>query len=150
MFNNVKSFIIDRTNWLRGEGSKASRLLRPTDEKMCCVGIYLKACGVPRDQLLDTAAVESRRLVSGGLSLDSVSDTKLAIPILPEGASWLRDDFKHCSGPTPAASALYSMNDYQASDMPERYREEGIRNLFAKQGVEVTFVDGQENTDGGQ
>ena len=37
---------IDRNVWLRGEGNGVSFLLREVDRKMCCVGIYLKACGI--------------------------------------------------------------------------------------------------------
>jgi hypothetical protein len=41
----VKSFVIDRTKWLRGEGNTPSCLLRRTDEKMCCVGILCSQSG---------------------------------------------------------------------------------------------------------
>ena len=39
--------VIDRKVWLRGEGDAVSRLLRPEDQKMCCVGISGKALGLP-------------------------------------------------------------------------------------------------------
>ena len=48
---DVKKFTIDRAVWLRGEGNRASKLLREADGKMCCVGMYLRACGVPDAKL---------------------------------------------------------------------------------------------------
>lgn len=34
----MDKLIIDRSRWLRGEGCDASYLLRPADNKMCCLG----------------------------------------------------------------------------------------------------------------
>ena len=50
-YNNLnmskkKSFTINRKKWLRGEGDDDSRLLRSTDNKMCCLGFLGKACGI--------------------------------------------------------------------------------------------------------
>lgn len=42
----MKEFVIDRSKWLRGEGPAESYLLRASDGRMCCLGIYLEACGV--------------------------------------------------------------------------------------------------------
>ena len=41
----VRAFTIDVARWLRGEDTSASYLLRPYDDKMCCLGQYAKACG---------------------------------------------------------------------------------------------------------
>jgi hypothetical protein len=32
---------VDRKTWLRGEGDRVSRLLRPSDGQMCCLGFWL-------------------------------------------------------------------------------------------------------------
>jgi|ERR1700722_1573727 len=45
----VKSFTIDRKKWLHGEDDSA--LIRTSDGKMCCLGIYLSACKVPKKKL---------------------------------------------------------------------------------------------------
>jgi hypothetical protein len=43
---------ISRAQWLRGEGSEASYLLRESDGKMCCLGFYALACGIPQDDII--------------------------------------------------------------------------------------------------
>ena len=108
--------VIDRTIWLRGEGAKASRLLR-NDGKMCCVGIYLEACGVPRGELLDRSTF---------YILPSAEK--------PDQASWL-DEPAFSLAPSHATQ-LYAANDAEmCSD-----REQTIAAIFAKHDVTVTFV----------
>lgn len=48
-----KVLTIQRSKWLRGEGSKVSRMLRPSDGRMCCLGQEALAFGVPESCLLD-------------------------------------------------------------------------------------------------
>lgn len=48
--------VIDRSRWLRGEGWEQSSLIRPSDEKMCCLGFLGEACGVSRDLMWDKAS----------------------------------------------------------------------------------------------
>lgn len=43
--------VIDRSKWLRGEGSSKSSLLRTSDGKMCCLGFLGLACGIAPDRL---------------------------------------------------------------------------------------------------
>jgi hypothetical protein len=50
----LKSFTIDRKVWLRGEGGQ-SMLYRPQDSKMCCLGIFMSKCGVPKSALANRA-----------------------------------------------------------------------------------------------
>src|SRR5258705_13829674 len=51
----VRTLVIDRRKWLRGGDldGLTSVLLRPSDGKMCCMGIYGRALGVPRKKLLN-------------------------------------------------------------------------------------------------
>lgn len=44
---DVKSFVVDRSKWLRGEGFDDSCLLT-TGNRMCCLGFYAEACGLDR------------------------------------------------------------------------------------------------------
>ena len=42
-------FTIDRSRWLRGRDAdvgEGSRLYRTSDKKMCCMGFYLRRCGM--------------------------------------------------------------------------------------------------------
>lgn len=52
--------IIDRTKWYRGQGSIGSSLLRPTDQKMCCVGFFGKACNINDDNCITEVKREAK------------------------------------------------------------------------------------------
>lgn len=113
--------VIDRKRWLRGEGENASFLLRD-DGKMCCLGFFACAIGVPQEQLL--GAIEPGQL-----------------PECPWPEWLLRTDGatrRH----TSTAAILAETNDSTACDA--NAREERIASIFASHGVEVTFVDGDE------
>ena len=40
MEKELEKFTVKRSEWLRGEGSEASFLIRPRDDKKCCVGFF--------------------------------------------------------------------------------------------------------------
>ena len=46
-------FKIDRKVWLRGEGGSRSRLLRPSDGMMCCLGQVALQCGYRPEDILN-------------------------------------------------------------------------------------------------
>lgn len=114
---------IDRRVWLRGEGSGPSRLLRESDGKMCCVGMYLAARGVASDLLRGKSAADQLdcRLAAGWL---------LCVDVVGQLHS------------TDDAMRLYVVND--ARDLSDGDREAGIAALFAAHGVTVTFVGGAD------
>lgn len=116
------NLIINRAEWLRGEGPDDSFLLRTKDNKRCCVGIYLRELGVPDSVLSGMGAADQPRVAD---KLD------------PE--HWLLSD-------DHTATELYDTNDTEIqpdSDDPiyrdESEREAKIARLFAKHGVFVTF-----------
>lgn len=98
-----------------------SKLLRPSDGKMCCLGSYLLACGVTKEQ------------IEGRESPDDIDS-------LPETAGWTVE-------PAPVIRKLFSddcerlmrVNDVRNVD--EKYREERVIELFAKQGITVEFIN---------
>lgn len=49
----MKVLTIDRNMWLRGEGGERSKLLRPSDGKMCCLGFDALARGLSKDDIFD-------------------------------------------------------------------------------------------------
>ena len=122
---NIKSFVIDRKIWARGRmldesgGSKVNSLLR-IDDKMCCLGIYLKACGVPNKDLLQVGDPEN---------LD------LPLKMLPK---WLLEevDIEGYEN-SKLVSDLIDAND--ATSCKEATREVKVAKLFAKTGIKVTF-----------
>lgn len=118
--------IIDRRIWLRGEGDADDNpadpacLLRESDGKRCCVGIYLRALGVPDSEL---KGVREAQGVRG----------------LPADAHWLVDSHEHrMIQNSQAGLDLYDLND--AKRPGGVVREARIRKKFAEHGVEVRFV----------
>jgi len=49
----MKTFKIKRSEWLKGEGSKNSCLLRKEDNKKCCFGFYALSCGLKEKQIIN-------------------------------------------------------------------------------------------------
>lgn len=118
----MRKLVIDRRKWLRGEGVTTSRLLRRSDQKQCCVGFYLEACGVSREVLLGNGAAHS----------PSVSE------VLPEEAGWLVINAYGVKNGTEAAKQLYTKNDDILIN--EEEREAAIYELFLKYDVEIEFI----------
>ncbi len=112
----VKSFVISMKEWLRGQPGD-SFLLRD-DGQRCCVGIYLKACGVPEERL---------ELVQAAAGVAEVS----GIP------DWMLEAVSHC-GVRSAIGQLYWTNDHGSDDAE---RKAAITAQFAAKGITVTFVD---------
>ena len=126
MKSNVKpkrGFTIDRRVWLRGE-PHGSRLYRPADRKQCCVGIYLRACGVSTRALSDQATAAS--LVEDGRAQ------------MPSRAKWLLSGDYALSW---AESSVDGQRLYGMNDSPEETgREERIEAIFARHGEAVRFI----------
>lgn len=62
----LRTVIVDRSTWLRGEGTEASKLLRAIDSKMCCLGSACLKAGLKEQQIIDQG---SPWLVSNVLQL---------------------------------------------------------------------------------
>jgi hypothetical protein len=107
-------FTIDRKVWLCGEGGMNSRLLRSADGKMCCVGIFLKACGVTDEAMVDVGCAMGVRAE------------------LPAEHQWLTEIDEESD-----IMRLYLFNDAHFVAEP---REQDIAAIFTKHGVAVEFV----------
>ena len=64
----MQKLVIDRTRWLRGEGPEESALLRPTDNKMCCLGFDALRRGLTSDEIKGVEAPKNYPLWNRGLS----------------------------------------------------------------------------------
>ena len=103
--------IIDRKEWLRGEGGENSYLLRHSDHKRCCIGILGKACGIEDHiMLVETTA-------------DSTPD-----------AAWP----EWCLKSADIAEA-YRVNDNPT--IGDIKREHELTKIFARHDIEVEFID---------
>ena len=130
----VTEFTIDRSKWLRGQGSEKSRLLRPSDGKMCCLGFYALACGLKPEEIEERDTPKN-----AGAPYQNCKQ-----------AAWL---FHHCLDPLSKVSKvtecsgdcydLMSANDDKANEnFTEEEREKAIVSTFAANGVTVKFIDG--------
>ena len=114
--------IIDRREWLRGEGPRSSKLLRSSDSKRCCVGIYARALGVPDKNILDYVWPNRR------YDMDE--------PVWrADEAPWLLAE----STDETMKRNLSCLNDDPFLD--DFTRERLIKERFAEHDVEVTFIN---------
>lgn len=131
------TLVIDRTIWLRGEGSWYSQLLRQTDNKQCCVGILLEQLGVPREQLVGLPSAHTtpsrypERVVKEFLSVAEAAGLVRLVGGMAYRTDW--------------ALSLYNLND--DTGITEKARERDLAAAFAEGGIEVTFTDGEETHD---
>lgn len=117
----IKSFIINRKTWLRGEGSQNSYLFREKDGKQCCIGTFLLKCGFSECDLLD---IQDPSNIKG-------KETKVP--------KWLIDfSLSNYTFNTGAANDLIAINDRKNTKEEEREKE--IKERFAEQGIKVKFT----------
>lgn len=117
----VRTLTIDRAKWLNFQVLNYSflnpRLLCPKSDLMCCLGIYLEKCGVPKEKL------NNKRVPS---QLGTA---------LPEQAKWLISDSDSVDSPQ---GLLIDANDHIVCN---KTRENIITKLFAAHGnVKVKFT----------
>lgn len=108
---------IKRSEWLHGEGGRVSRLLRATDNKMCCLGFLGIACGLTRDEIL------------GKSEPSEITSSK-----------WIKGLILDSSEGTETCHQLMMAND-SLSYLFETKREARIISLFAELDVQVEFVE---------
>lgn len=112
--------IIDRKIWLRGE-PEDSKLLRSSDSKRCCLGIYGQACGVPDNKLIDQ--------ITPYFVGKNVWTKKR------RGGAWLFEE------PTKFSDRLVLFRINDTVTITEKKRESLIKKTFAKHGVHVEFIN---------
>ena len=109
---------ITRSNWLHGEKYN-SRLLRTSDNKMCCLGFLAKMLGSSDDDIkgqYSPATAPKVAWIEGMVDSDSV-----------------------CKLDSRISDHLMQVNDNQL--ITDTEREEKLQSLFSTLGVEVEFVD---------
>ena len=110
--------VIDCNIWLRGRERHGSMLLRTSDGKMCCLGIDLEAQGV------------SKAILANIPTPDGLKD------YIPNQRSWML-----MSGGLDSSEAEYLMDTNDREDVIDTERKKKITELYAEQGVEVTFIN---------
>lgn len=119
-------YTIDRTKWLRGEGSMVSDLLRE-DGKMCCLGQIAKQCGLKPKELRNTASP---------MSLDQKPAEKFrkALPWLLK-VDKVDAEFEN----THICGVAMEVNDREK--LSDAKREARLTAIFAKRGIELEFIN---------
>ncbi len=119
----VTSFVIDRQKWapgLMGQCILSKLLNSDNGGKMCCLGFYGKACGIPNEKL------ENANFLTY-ISEDKQFDWLKNASIEPSSNSW---------GTLERDLAL--INDRLYENEPNR--EEKIKSIFADNGITVNFI----------
>lgn len=132
---DIKKFTVKRENWLRGEKND-SRLLRYDDNKMCCLGFYARACGIPKKYILDESTPNESygNLLNMNTRWDSFLISKSDVctdPFLISVDDAYTDDSK-------SANELMKINDDDT--ISDKTRENRLKKLFLKNGIKVNFV----------
>ncbi len=111
------SFEVDRSRWIRGEGSMSS--LERWDGKRCCLGFLCLAAGVHNEAIKD---------IGCPANMASPNDVRKVEAIFKD------DDWNI------PLERLMTANDclHVADDIRERQ----LTRLFLTSGIKVTFVDG--------
>lgn len=111
--NTVTEFVVDRETWARN----GCTYLLDSKGNRCCLGFYGSALGIEDSKLLDR-----------GVPWET--ETKKEWP------DWT---MIHRCNNQPTVNKIIHFNDYPDLDQVER--ETKITELFATQGVKVTFIN---------
>lgn len=126
----VGTLVIKLRTWLHGSERhyQEASMLRNPKGKMCCLGFYFNALGVPADDLLKIGSPDELKFM---LATSSKG--------YPKEAAWLIH--KSASGKTVNSAltdGLIAANDYAGMTLPERMAM--VKELFAKKKIKVKFV----------
>lgn len=115
--SDKKILTIERSKWLRGEGTRDSSLYRPEDGKMCCLGFDALA---------------------HGLTLDDIAHCKMPLHVSLRHAEFL-SRFVDRDTIDALYNAAYTNDD---PSLPEETRESEVRKQLQRLGWDdVVFVD---------
>jgi hypothetical protein len=122
---HMDKLVIDRTLWLRGEGSGDSYLRRERDGKQCCLGFYCLAQGLSEE----TITGRSTLAWIPGFTWEDAEHADLT-PLVDMGVEL--DDSDLCNELTCA-------ND--TKKLTDAEREAAIIAGFSRMGVVVEFIN---------
>jgi hypothetical protein len=117
-------FTVRRSQWFRGNGHEFSRLKRHDGGKMCCLGFYALACGIPEQAITEIAFPS---VIEYGW------DTDARIRM-----SWLWEARSDSTG-LEMELTIGQVNDEES--LSDKEREADLTKLFAFNDITVTFVD---------
>lgn len=123
----MKTLVIDRTLWYRGNGGSESKLQRSEDGCRCCLGFYcLQVAGLSENQIMDQTSPEMLE--------DAVNYFALR-----ELLFFDEDDDQQYFD-SSVCLELIGIND--SPDLESNFREQEIVRLFREHlEVEVEFIN---------
>jgi len=113
----IKSFTINRADWMRGQGDSTGKLYVPEYGEMCCLGFFCKALGIPKAEMEDLA-----------IPSELYHLNKIPKWLLYDEDLSTQDDL----------GKLLDLNDSDIIEDSER--ELKIKEIFKKRGIKVKFV----------
>lgn len=133
----MKTLVIDRTEWARGEENGLGNRLLGLNQKKCCLGFMCLADGIPTDKIYNVGYPEKvansypEYMVSNSFMEQLVNEiTVSAKSYYPTNSLYENSDF---------ASEAASINDNPFKT--EQERESQLIDLFLKNGIELTFIN---------
>lgn len=127
-YKRITELVIDRSRWLRGQGPDS--MLLDSRGRMCCLGFACVEAGVEADRLLHAGSPED---------VGSSHDL-LTVPVL----SRVKESDDEDGGvhrrvvDTALSQEAIGINDDE--EMEDTAREVALAELFAREGIAVTFV----------
>lgn len=119
----MKTFNISKKKWLRGGMTYAdgSFLCRPTDKKMCCIGIMFNKCKIPVREL------------NGLIQPYQISDS------MPKILSFLTSQKESKTINSDEATEMMLLND--DADTSDEFKIESLNAILSNHGIELVLVD---------
>jgi hypothetical protein len=114
----VKELVINLKKWYRGKGDDESKL-RLSDGRQCCLGFYLRACGMKTNEIQGVAT-------PNGVKFN-----------LPNDARWLLGSSGLSAPHSVDGKALMEVND--DPKVNEKIRQTVIAKIFRRHGVKVAY-----------
>lgn len=138
----MEKLVIDRSTWLRGEGSDESALLRSDDGMMCCLGFDALRRGFTVEEITDICTPMQLGKVVEGLTEEYPMGHRSFVGTEICSTLMRLNDFEVGDYETVRAwSARHESELDPAAVANEQEREQRIAKLFAEIGVEVEFVN---------
>lgn len=128
-------FTINRTAWLRGEGSDKSFLIRMCDGKQCCLGFLGLACGYDIRDLLQSTTPVRADVVRRNFYRSNENPLPCEATLWPKKII-INDEIGYTR--TDITDHLMAINDKR--NISDSEREEKLTELFESIGIEVEFI----------
>lgn len=131
---DVKTFVVDRKKWLRGEGDENSCLLT-RGNRMCCLGFYAEACGLDRKVIRNIATPSNAVKVTKGEP--TAVDREYREVSRKSDVVWKTKLVNISGDDSITCGRMMSVNDDE--DITDEVRETKLTALFKALGIKVKF-----------